>query len=56
MGWSQSETKGYWLGAHFSGAGGNRVSAFTFASESDQALVGTLQINRYGAGGSNGSA
>ena len=55
-GWAQSETKGYWLGAHFSAAAGNRVSAFTFASESDQALVGTLQINRYGAGGTNGSA
>ena len=57
-GHAQSQTKGYWLGAHFSaGSGaGSKVSAFTFATESDQALVGNLQVNRYGAGGTNGSA
>jgi len=57
-GYGQSQTKGYTFGAHFnsSNTAGSKVSAFTFATESDQAFVGNLQINRYGAGVSNGSA
>jgi hypothetical protein len=55
-GWGQSQTKGYNFGAYAGYPSAAKVKAFTFASGADQALVGDLQIGRYGCGGTNGSA